>query len=489
MSLLLGACEAGGRQEPGPTAPTAPAETSAALAVAAGEVTETGALVWFRASGSGSATVGYAAEGQEDVVPAGEVAVGPETDFTGRVPIGGLAPDTPYRYWVHHGDSIVEGAFRTAPAPDRAAEVTFAWSADLGGHQLCRREGRGYRVFRAIGEAAPDFFIAAGDLIYADHTCPREGYDGPGGWTNVPGRFRDVTSVDWTDPAAVRTAIRKHWRYNLEDPHLQRFRASTPWYAQWDDHEAVDDFGASWNAWPEAPDRPGYPTVVAEARAALFDYQPLHGADGVPEPIHRSFRWGSEVELFLLDARSYRSRNDLPDSPGKTMLGAEQREWLVRGVAESTATWKLVAGEVPLSIPTGDEGARDGWADAGEDTGFEHELRAILADLDAADVENLVFVVADAHVARALAYEVDADGDGDALAFHEFVAGPLTARIKELDPLDPTFEPRELFGHGGTFNFGLVRVVPNGASSSLRVQYRDEDGSVLKGSDLKVDPA
>jgi hypothetical protein len=31
--------------------------------------------------------------------------------------------------------------------------------------------------------------------------------------------------------------------------------------------------------------------------------------------------WADDLELFLLDQRSYRSRNDAPDGPGKTMLG------------------------------------------------------------------------------------------------------------------------------------------------------------------------
>ena len=74
-----------------------------------------------------------------------------------------------------------------------------------------------------------------------------------------------------------------------------------------------------------------------------------------PYRIYRSFRWGRQAELFLLDARSYRSLNDLPDRADneKTLLGREQLDWLRGGLARSSATWKIVSTDVPLSIPTG----------------------------------------------------------------------------------------------------------------------------------------
>ena len=90
--------------------------------------------------------------------------------------------------------------------------------------------------------------------------------------------------------------------------------------------------------------------------------------------------------MFVLDARSYRDRNDVPDTPenDKDMLGKEQIAWLVDGIQRSTATWEIVSSDVPISIGTGSLAfGRDAWANIGvEPTGFERELLRMLAALD-----------------------------------------------------------------------------------------------------------
>lgn len=96
-------------------------------------------------------------------------------------------------------------------------------------------------------------------------------------------------------------------------------------------------------------------------------------------------RWGRHVELFVLDTRSFREPNDRPDTgpAPKTLLGAEQRAWLLDALAGSDATWKVVVSSVPLAIPTGRPAARDGWSDLGGETGFEREARALFAEAHA----------------------------------------------------------------------------------------------------------
>ena len=105
-----------------------------------------------------------------------------------------------------------------------------------------------------------------------------------------------------------------------------------------------------------------------------------------PKRIYRSIRYGKDLEIFLLDARSYRDRNDLPDTPAnnKQMLGREQIDWLVSGLRNSDATWKVVSSAVPVSIPTGSvQFGRDSWANLdAEPSGFERELLGMLAEFD-----------------------------------------------------------------------------------------------------------
>lgn len=500
-----------GAAAPGPAAAhEPPAFLNPSHGVASGDVTSTGAIVWARAGARARMVVEYdTSPGFERALRADPLIVTSLTDFTGHAELRGLAPATRYHYRVwfetpaepgqhpHQGESA-GGTFRTAPAREEDAPVTFVWSADVGGQGYCREAERGYAIFDAMRAVAPDFFLAGGDMIYADNTCPEEG---PDGRRNLPGDFPSVadTSVDWRDADAVRNVFRRHWRYNRADPPTQAFLREVPMIAQWDDHEVIDDFGGAWTHWnAETAQRPGYPTLVAAGREAFFDWSPIARSTAEPARIYRRFAWGRHLDLFVLDARSYRSRNDLPDTPenAKTLLGEAQRRWLVEGLATSTATWKVVANDVPKLFPTGTRAAglgHDGWAaapaeDSAAQTGFLRELRGILRELDARDVRNVVFVTADVHSAQAIRYETDADGDGDTLLFHELIAGPLSAFRWWPQEFDPAFNPRSLYAEGRIFNFGVVRIEPDAAGRALfRIEYRDETGAVRPGSSLTLE--
>lgn len=396
----------------------------------------------------------------------------------------GLEPGTRYSYAVYvENDSgsspPVEGEFRTAPARTESSPVRFVVAGDLGGHGYCREKNVGYRVFSSMRELEPHFFVANGDMIYGDSDCPAER---AGGGANVPGDFRkiDDPEVDWTNAEVVREVYLAHWRYNRADEHFQRFLREVPLYSQWDDHEVINDFGAARQGWPPEPERKGFPVLVRSGRQAFFDFHPLWPDAEEPDRIYRSFRFGKDVELFLLDARSYRSPNDAPDAPGgKTLLGMAQLEWLKRGLASSDATWKIVSSDVPLSIATGtnaDVWGRDSFA------GFQSELRDLLAHLDRNDVRNVVFVVTDVHFATTLRYDVDVDSDSDRLLLHELVSGPLSAGLGEPRPPDDTFAPEVLYVEGGLFNFSFVHVEGN----RLVADVRDETGRVRPGSTLTL---
>jgi len=108
--------------------------------------------------------------------------------------------------------------------------------------------------------------------------------------------------------------------------------------------------------------------------------------------------------------------------------------------------------------------------------------------LDAADLENLVFVVTDVHCALSIRYDLDADGDGDRLVFHEFVSGPMVAgKLPEPPGLDPTLEPTLLYAEANLFNFGYYRLErrPDGTLHFL-ADIRDGAGEVRSGSSVEL---
>jgi alkaline phosphatase D len=417
--------------------------TTAGLLVTVGEVTPTSAVVWARGAAPGNVTLEYGPVGRAR--SRARIEIRAAADLTGKRRIEGLSPATRYGYRLAaHGESV-DGEFVTAPAPDADAAVTFAWSGDLGGQGVCRHPEAGYPIFDVMARFRPDFFLFLGDTIYADSRCDRPG---------------DVGGGDFL--ATTLEGFRSKHRYNRADPAVQRFARGASVYAIWDDHEVRNDF-----AGPTEP-------LMAAGRQAFLDYWPVVPPREEPGRLYRRVRWGAHLELFILDTRQYRSPNASPDGPGKTMLGAAQRRWLIDAVTTSTARWKVVVSSVPMSVSKG--AVRDSWSNATifgvpeEGVGFVAERDAILAAFRAARVTNLVVLSGDVHYVEA-ARLMPFPG----WTFHELIAGPLAARPGRPIPLDDGLNPRSLFSRGGTNNFSLVTVDATG----LTVRFVAGDGSAL----------
>jgi alkaline phosphatase D len=418
------------------------------LVVTVGEVSETTAVVWARPPGEGEVAVQARPASGGAAVRAAARASATRGDQTVKLTLAGLEPDTRYAWQVQAAGETIPGELVTAPPRDRAARVHFLWSGDLGGGGFCRRVEGGYPIFRTMARQKPDFFLFVGDTIYADVKCDKPGV--------VPG-------ADFV--ARTLGEYRRRHLYNREDAAVQELFRLTSVYVIWDDHEVRNDFSG-----PSEP-------LMPAGRRAFLDYWPIVPPADEPTRLYRKVRWGRLLELFILDTRQYRSPNTDLDGPGKTMLGAAQRRWLVDNVTTSTAVWKVVVSSVPLSIPTGRPERRDSWTNASVygtpqegGTGFAVERDAILKSLRERGVKNLIFLVADVHHAQLIRHHPTPDW-----SFHEFVAGPLSATLGRPRPLDDALNPRSLFGVGGVNNFGEITIEP----AHLIVRIVDEDANVL----------
>jgi alkaline phosphatase D len=496
--------------------------------VASGEITNDSAVIWSRSNREAQMHVEYDISSdflQPKSLNSTSLA-NQTTDYTARAMLEGLKPDTAYYYrvWFSRSDlyqdnsnstllsDSLSGTFRTAPAPDHYSPTTkpisFIFAADLGGQRHCRQSDTGgYFIFKNMKELSPDFFIANGDMIYAADKCPVEGPSD--NWKNIPGNFSGIADpdVNWTNIEQVRDTYLKHWQYNRADPYLQSFLQNVSMYSQWDDHEVINDFGALWQYWNSFnKDRKDYANLVNEGRDAFFNYSPMYRNLDEKDRIYRSFNWGPNLDVFILDARSYRSPNNLADIPNnnKTMLGSEQLHWLKQSLMDSSAIWKVISSDVPISAPTGANASilgRDGWANGNDTnysskTGFENELQQLLAFLDEINIKNIVFVTTDVHFPANILYEIDANGDGDKLIFHELISGPLSAfRFGipggvPLPKLDTTFNPKILYEEGGIFNFGYVEIQKQPEDNLVHLTSRivDENGFTRPNSLLELKP-
>jgi alkaline phosphatase D len=380
-----------------------------------------------------------------------------ERDLAATLVLAGLEPATTYRFRIVPGEvpgrpirkrvvgEGLEGTFMTAPPPTRSQPATILWSADLGGQQRCRRDTPGYPIFETMRQARPAFALLLGDTTYGDDRCPSP--------PNMPGGDFIGTSLE---------TFRDKHRYQRGATDLQRFLREVPVVVTWDDHEVRNNFSGA------------YEPLMAFGRQAFLEYWPIVGPPNDLFRIHRSLRWGRDVELFVLDTRQHRSYNAEPDGPGKSMLGGAQRDWLLEGLTRSTATWKLIVSSVPVSIPK--PGSKlipgiDSWAKGEDGTGFGNELARIVRVIMDQPVRNVVWLTADVHYPQINAYDADDDGTAD---FHEFVAGPLSANPGRLAALDQTFHPTTLYTDTGFYNFGKLSV----DGQDLRVEIIDETGAV-----------
>lgn len=430
--------------------------------VAVGDVGPQSGLLWLRTDGPASVQIEWASVSRWDrasklatvMAPVSRTALittTAETDYTLTIPLEGLSPATRYRYYVLVGSAdqtsrqrsaslAARGEFTTLPDEKTSAAVTFAWSGDLGGQGRCRQGIGGYPIFDVIHRNSPDFFLFLGDTIYSDHPCPSP--------PNEPGADFKATTLQ---------TYRVRHRYQRGAEALRRFLRTVPVYVIWDDHEVRNDFAGP------------YDEQMPAGRQALREYWPIASPEQDPHRMYRSVRCGADLELFILDTRQYRSRNEDRDGPFKTMLGDAQLKWLLDGLNTSTATWKVIVTSVPLSVEKVGLG-NDGWGREPSGTGFGRERQVIVDAILGQAIKNVVFLAGDVHWVQANAYDPNQDGLID---FHEYMVGPLSARPGRLTAAGDELHPMRLVNEAGYQNFGLVRVTKD----AFEVTVVDEAGA------------
>jgi alkaline phosphatase D len=489
--------------------------------IASGDVTDNSAVIWSRAKDRALMHVQYDTDQSFSHAKSKTLLVDKLTDFAGHIKLDSLSPDIIYYYRVWFSSAsdstnnttkslskrpdYMIGSFRTAPDHLTSKPVSFVIGGDLGGQNYCRRDGtggiQGYPIFSIMQSLSPDFFIFNGDQIYGDNACSINGPSNVTGWTNIEGNFPSVTDnkVNWNNQTQLQDIYSKHWEYNRADPHLQSLLSNTSMYSQADDHEVVNDYGGKWSYWTNATkNRTGFPNVVKAGINAFFNFSPIDRNKAEPDRIYRFFHWGKDLDLFLLDMHSYRSRNDLPDTTqnNKTLLGRDQLQWLEQSLLNSTATWKVISADVPATIPNcfNKQLGCDNWATNGTSATFKEKFTRERSDflrfLDDHNIKNLVVVATDVHFPINILVEDDPNHDGHKLIYHELVSGPLSAIPLKANPLDPTINATSKYQENQLFNFGYIKIQQEKSDGKVHLisEVRDENGLIRPGSNWDIPP-
>jgi len=489
--------------------------------IASGDVTDNSAVVWSRANDRALMHVQYDTNLSFSHAKSKILSIDKSADFAGHIKLDSLSPDTIYHYRVWFSsasdstnntteslstkpDSMI-GSFRTAPDHLTSKPVSFVVGGDLGGQNYCRRNGtggiQGYPIFSIMQSLSPDFFIFNGDQIYVDNACSVNGPSNVTRWINIEGNFLSVTDnkVNWNNQTQLQDVYSKHWEYNRGDLYLQGLLRNTSMYSQADDHEVVNDYGGKWSYWTNTTkNRTGFPNVVKAGINAFFNFSPIDRNKDESNRIYRSFHWGKDLDLFLLDMHSYRSRNDLPDTTqnNKTLLGRDQLHWLEQSLLNSTATWKVISADVPTTIPNcfNKQLGCDNWATNGTSSTFKKTFTRERSDfirfLDDHNIKNVVVVTTDVHFPINILVEDDPNHDGDKLIYHELVSGPLSAIPLKANPLDPTINATSEYQENQIFNFGYIKIQQEKSDGKVHLisEVRDENGLMRPGSNWDIPP-
>ena len=279
-----------------------------------GDVRANEVTLWMYAPPKSKCTFSYRAEGSSKknnkmgklTALSNQAAKVPGQIF--KSTMNGLSPDTRYQYEVSidgKTDPKWKGSFKTAPVEGTPTAFRLAITS-------CMKIGKPQRSWNILLEEQPDLHLTVGDTHYADTTNPT-------------------------------VQLEHHLTYRREKE-FAKILQQVPTYAIWDDH----DFGPndsdgtakgkefSLSGWKQAWPNP--PSGTSDTPGAFFKFS------------------RGDVDFFVVDGRYHRSPSRSLDDDKKRMLGDAQFAWLLEGLKNSKAKFKIIASGSVL-----DHSKSDGW--------------------------------------------------------------------------------------------------------------------------------
>ena len=393
--------------------------------VAAGDMTESDAILWTRtadpATGvpvSAAITVQLGAEPEfRKLLFTYKGASDAARDGIAKIDATGLAGHTRYyyRFVTEDGAASPTGRFTTAPLPEEKAAVRFAFSGDAHG------SWRPFPLVDRFGELGLDYFVFLGDTMYESAS-----------------KGSPQAADPFTDPARALADYRRKYLENIQPvtsggvAGLQRLFAAQGNYTLLDNHELGNAQFISGGAAPGEPPGKGVNAAdpandaskscefinrtsgFAALMQAYLDFQPVRErrisalgdcrSDGTWQ-LYFAQRWGASSIFINIDDRSYRDiqlsdTGPRADNPARTMLGKTQLEWVETVLADAQrqgVTWKIVAISSPIDR-VGRFGPSDGpksWIG-----GYRAERNRLLKFIADNHIEHVVFLTTDDHFNR-----------------------------------------------------------------------------------------
>ena len=283
---------------------------------------------------------------------------------------------------------------------------------------------------------APDFGFLTGSCAYFNepkYDRPGKPYGGDSSifetMANTKSDFHIWLGDNWyTREVDYSSAWGLNYRasHDRATPILQKFMASMPQYAIWDDH----DFG---------PNDAGENYLLKESSREVFNNYWLNPTSGEEKKGNYSqFSYG-DVDFFLTDDRYFRSDPSISDSINglpnteKAYFGKQQLKWLENALLFSNAPFKIiVTGSQVLNPNNKYECMQE----------YPYEYNRILNFLADKKIKGAIFLTGDRHHSEIIKYKRE-----NLYPLYDITVSPYTSGVSKVNGVElnnPYREPNTL---------------------------------------------
>lgn len=401
------------------------------------EMTE--AVIWAQTTKEASVRVDYYAKDKPTVIFSSETYKSSENNyFTNHIVLTQLQQGKQYHYDLFINNQKIALPYATSFSSkklwqwrEKAPDFTIALgSCSYISEEALDRPGKpygsNYTIFESIAKKNPDIMLWGGDNIY-------------------------LREADWDS----KSGIYHRYTHTRSVKEMQSLLASTQNIAIWDDH----DFGS------DDSDRSFYNKYVTQQAFKDFWANKSYGMNSnQKEGVYSSYNWG-DAELFLLDNRFFKSPNKRITGE-KTMLGAEQIQWLIDALVSSKATFKIIViGGQVLNTEAVFENYEN----------YKTEKEFLLKEILANQIKGVLFISGDRHFT-----ELSALKRPDTYSLFDWTVSPLTSGHGVIEKIAK--EPNANRVPGSLFAqhvFGTLSFSGEKETRQMKMSLFDKDGAEL----------
>lgn len=333
----------------------------------------------------------------------------PDVDWSIHFRLADLSPATRYYYRVEYRAAATSESktsetfsFLTAPPPTERIPVKF--------HLTTCQDLHGPDTYKPMAAQKPDFCVSAGDTVYYDGQCLAR---------NVPEAWQAFQKMFGLPP--MKEYYKHVGGYFMKDDHDFRFNDSDPHMEGRWVNQRQNDPAAKYTKTRGNQKLDVNWLTAAEGARVFGQVFPMS------EKPYRTFRWGKGIQIWLTESREFRSPNDMPDGPDKSIWGAEEKKWLKETLLASDADYRIIISPNTLIGPDrilkGDNHANI--------NGFWYEGQAFLDWLTENKLTNVIHMCGDRH------WQYHSIDQREGRTVHEFSCGPT--HDDHVQPVPPNY--------------------------------------------------